>query len=405
MSELARSTGPSGQGGGAGYPITLTASAPMTGGTYTWNVSWYGNMYDKSSPFFQSTCSSSLTTNCWKPSTNANHGEEIRSTNTFTVTTPIVNVPESILWYNTGSGLVWDMTTGGTQATTNGAVVYTEPTPAAWSIVGKGDFDGDGVMDYVRWNSSTGEVRIMLMLNTTTVKSENMVWQEPNTAWRIVATGDLNGDKKTDLIWWNNATGQVFAMLMNGYAVSSYGVIWTEPNLNWKIVATGDLNGDGKTDIIWWNSTTGQVFAMLMNGLSVSSSAVIWTEPGVSNWRIAGTGDLNGDGKADLVWRSRSTGSVFSMLMNGLAVSSSGVIWTEPSLNWEIVSIGKYTTSNNAGLLWRNKTTGAVFLLPMNGLSAAPGSSVIWTEPAASWRIEDTTEWRNNAYGVGVTTP
>jgi hypothetical protein len=46
-----------------------------------------------------------------------------------------------------------------------------------------------------------------------------------------------------------------------------------------------------------------------------------------------------------------------------------------------------------------------VFLLPMNGLSTANGGSVIWTEPSAAWRIEGATEWKNNAYGVGVVTP
>jgi hypothetical protein len=321
---------------------------------------------------------------------------------------PLVFLPyESILWYNTGSGMTWDMMTGGTQATTNGSTVYTEPTPAEWSIVGKGDFDGDGITDYVWWNNTTGEARISIMQGPTGVTSQTIVWTEPNTHWRIVATGDLDGDGKTDLIWWNNSTGQVYGMLMDGTTVrSNSAIIWTEPNLSWKIVATGDLNGDGKSDIIWWNSTTGMVFGMLMNGTTVASSGVIWTEPAVANWRIVGVGDLNGDGKADLVWRSRSTGMVFSMLMNGLAVSSNAVVYTEPSLNWEIVSIDNYTTDNKADLLWRNKTTGMVFLLPMNGLSAVVSSSaVIWVEPSAAWRIEDTTEWKNNVYGVGVVTP
>src|SRR5512138_1972695 len=52
MVEKARSTGPTGEGGGAAFPITLSAPAPATAGTYTWNVSWYGNQYEKSGGFF-----------------------------------------------------------------------------------------------------------------------------------------------------------------------------------------------------------------------------------------------------------------------------------------------------------------------------------------------------------------
>ncbi len=101
MKELARSTGPTGMGGGAGYPVTLTAPAPTTPGTYTWNVSWFGNyMYNPGS--FQTTCSSTRITNCWKPSSPANHGEEIVATNSFTVASstpppaPAISVTDSV---------------------------------------------------------------------------------------------------------------------------------------------------------------------------------------------------------------------------------------------------------------------------------------------------------------------
>lgn len=98
MTELARSTGPTGTGGGAGYPVTLTAPAPSTPGTYTWNVSWYGNYVYNPGPF-QTTCSGAITTNCWRPSSNPNHGEEIVATNSFTVASaaaPAISVTDSV---------------------------------------------------------------------------------------------------------------------------------------------------------------------------------------------------------------------------------------------------------------------------------------------------------------------
>src|SRR5512146_580121 len=77
MKELARSTGPNTMGGGSGYPITLTAPAPSTAGTYTWNVAWYGNQYDASGAFFGPK---------WTPDpSNGNHGQEIVSIKPFTV--------------------------------------------------------------------------------------------------------------------------------------------------------------------------------------------------------------------------------------------------------------------------------------------------------------------------------
>jgi hypothetical protein len=79
MQEVARSTGT--------FPITLTAPAPATEGPYKYSVSWYGNKYDAAGALYQTACSSTRTTNCWKASTtNPNHGEEIVETNAFTVT-------------------------------------------------------------------------------------------------------------------------------------------------------------------------------------------------------------------------------------------------------------------------------------------------------------------------------
>ena len=66
------------------------------------------------------------------------------------------------------------------------------------------------------------------------------------------------------------------------------------------ITHTADLNGDGKADILW-KHTDGTVNAWLMNGLSVSgTSLVLGANTGYS---ITHTPDLNGDGKADLLWK------------------------------------------------------------------------------------------------------
>ncbi|HEY6837900.1 MAG TPA: choice-of-anchor D domain-containing protein [Geobacteraceae bacterium] len=100
MVELSRSTGPNGTGGGAGYPITLSAPAPSTPGTYTWNVAWYGNKYDLAQVGGTTTFGSR-----WTPDpNNPNHGREIVSTNTFTVAAaaaPDINLNPTSLNFGT----------------------------------------------------------------------------------------------------------------------------------------------------------------------------------------------------------------------------------------------------------------------------------------------------------------
>jgi hypothetical protein len=52
-------------------------------------------------------------------------------------------------------------------------------------------------------------------------------------------------------------------------------------------------------------------------------------------WEIAGTGDVNGDEKADIIWRNSQTGTVAVWLMNGLSVLSVGFPGST-STDWKI---------------------------------------------------------------------
>jgi hypothetical protein len=71
----------------------------------------------------------------------------------------------------------------------------------------------------------------------------------------------------------------------------------------------------------------------LMSGWTVTSSAAFGTVD--LNWQIAGVGDFDGDGKADLVWRNTATGDVAMWLMSGWTVTNSADFATV-DLNWQI---------------------------------------------------------------------
>src|SRR5262249_23908746 len=71
----------------------------------------------------------------------------------------------------------------------------------------------------------------------------------------------------------------------------------------WSVVGTGDFDGDGKADILW-HDTSGNVPIWFMNGTTISSGALLGNIP--ATWSIVGTGDFNGDGKSDILWRDTS---------------------------------------------------------------------------------------------------
>ena len=87
--------------------------------------------------------------------------------------------------------------------------------------------------------------------------------------------------------------------------------------LAWQIADVGDLDGDGRADLVWRNTETGGLAAWIMNGLTVAPAVAIATTVPLA-WQIAGVGDLDGDGRADLVWRNTENGAVAAWFMNGL---------------------------------------------------------------------------------------
>lgn len=90
-----------------------------------------------------------------------------------------------------------------------------------------------------------------------------------------------------------------------------------------------DLNGDGKADLVFRNTKTGEVVVWLLSGTSGAASGILGQLP--TEWALRGAGDVNGDGKADLIWRNATSGAVAIWLMNGLTITSTSFPGSAPS--------------------------------------------------------------------------
>jgi subtilisin family serine protease len=149
---------------------------------------------------------------------------------------------------------------------------------------------------------------------------------------------DFNSDGQADILWRNKTSGAVAVWYMTGTpaAFSSAAMIYPSAPLDWDIAGTGDFNGDGQTDILWRNKTSGAVAVWYMNGSILSSTALIYQ--GVDlDWEIVGTGDFNNDGKTDLLWKNKKNGNVAVWYMNGSTLNSSALIYQGVALSWDIV--------------------------------------------------------------------
>ncbi|MGH9423497.1 MAG: FG-GAP repeat domain-containing protein [Thermoanaerobaculia bacterium] len=174
----------------------------------------------------------------------------------------------------------------------------------------------------------------------------------------IAGVGDLNGDGSADIVWRNTVTGDnsvwyITASGWNGAGATLPAVV--NPSL--RVISVADLNGDGKADILWRNMTTGDVYTWLMNGGTIIGGSSLGA---ISlSVTLLGTGDFNGDGTYDLLWRNPSTGDTSIWFITNGAFAGGGINFGSIPGPVNIVAAGDFNGNGTSDLLWRNESTGA----------------------------------------------
>ena len=233
---------------------------------------------------------------------------------------------------------------GGPRGVTVPPVVLTASDPWPESLGSAGDIDGDGYGDLVGVHAGStgplGEVRVFFGTATgVRPRSIVMVPGDPTEPTEVVSTGsgDLNGDGRPDFLFGmpsrNDGAGRALVWVNGGCGVGRTvplpGDTTAFAHFGDALSLAGDYNGDGYADAV----------VAAPHDADATDQSALWIFPGsaagpvtasprrlplagrqTENIRLLGSGDLNGDGYADLgAWMHTSLRPTEMLLFNGSA--------------------------------------------------------------------------------------
>ncbi|MGW1931415.1 FG-GAP-like repeat-containing protein [Streptomyces sp. NPDC001919] len=196
------------------------------------------------------------------------------------------------------AGRLWFLAGNGT-----GTMVGAGGWNAMNALTRHGDLTGDGREDVVAREASTGKLWLYPGTGTGALGARKLIgaggWNAMNG---ITAFGDLSGDGRSDLLAIEKSTGKLW--LYPGTSTGTLGARKMIGAGGWNVMNTlaapGDLNGDGRADLLAREASTGKLW--LYPGTSTGTLGAR-TLVG-SGWNVMASflavGDHTGDGKADL---------------------------------------------------------------------------------------------------------
>jgi beta-fructofuranosidase len=237
-----------------------------------------------------------------------------------------------------------------------------------------GDFNGDGKDDIVTFtHAPLADVHVAL--STGSAFGAPSKWHDFFALdGEVPSVGDVNGDGRDDIVTFTrNAAADVYVALSTGSSFAAsvkwhdfFGVAGESPGV-------ADVNGDGRDDIVTFtHGSQADVYVALSTGSSFGA-AQKWHDSFAAGLADPRLGDVNGDGRADVVQFTRE-GTVHVGLSTGTSFGAA-VRWHDFfAPQGEFPYVGDYNGDGRTDIVTFTKLpTADAYVALSTGTAFGPG--------------------------------
>ena len=213
-----------------------------------------------------------------------------------------------------------------------------------WLLIGATAGDRNGTKRLVYSNSSSGALAVNFYgQDESFLGSASLAPLGAGWTGRVVA--DIGGDGNLEVIAVQESTGQVAVNFFGGAQGTTLlrsETISPLSAMGWNVIGAADLNGDGHPDLLLQNSSTRQVMVVYLGGATGTAVTATQDLKGSSfgGWTAVGMQDMNGDGHPDLILVNDATGESIVNYFGGdlgVAYLGSSHLDRSGSRGWKLV--------------------------------------------------------------------
>jgi hypothetical protein len=258
-----------------------------------------------------------------------------------------------------------------------------------YEVAGIADFDGDGDSDILassRYLSTQSTQRLLLQDGQL---QRRVVSPNLPVGAHLSGLADFDGDGVAEHLW-RAANGALTYLHFDGDGIESQETVSYHnapeniASYTWQVQATGDFDGDGYADLVWRHPTAGVAIWYLVGSVHAREGYPGWVS---ADWNIQAVGDFDGDGRSDLLWRHDQ--GWLSIWFEGWAQHSYWPSWmnqgTLTKWEWKVGGVADFDADGKSDILWRHDSGVASIWLMDGGFWQ--GEPPLFNLPATS-RVE-----------------